>query len=226
MAIYRNNNANALNVINAVKAELKSLSHYFPPGVNYLMSYDPTSFIRAAMAEIIETLLITFVLVVLITYLFLQDWRATLIPTLAIPVALVGTFVFMVALGMSMNILTMFALILVIGSLVDDAIIVVENTMRLIEEEKLSPKEAAVKSMRQITGCDYRNDAGYGGDLCTDRFLWRHGRDDLHAVLNHDLYFADPVGCRRSLSEPGAVRADSASASGAGGDFQTFQHLP
>ena len=152
MAIYRNNNANALNVINAVKAELKSLSHYFPPGVNYLMSYDPTSFIRAAMAEIIETLLITFVLVVLITYLFLQDWRATLIPTLAIPVALVGTFVFMVALGMSMNILTMFALILVIGSLVDDAIIVVENTMRLIEEEKLSPKEAAVKSMRQITG--------------------------------------------------------------------------
>lgn len=152
MAIYRNNNANALNVINAVKAELKSLSHYFPPGVNYLMSYDPTSFIRAAMAEIIETLLITFVLVVLITYLFLQDWRATLIPTLAIPVALVGTFVFMVALGMSMNILTMFALILVIGSLVDDAIIVVENTMRLIEEEKLSPKEAAIKSMRQITG--------------------------------------------------------------------------
>ncbi len=151
MAIFRNSDSNALNVIGSVKAEIEKLKYYFPQGVDYKLSYDPTNFISQAMKEILETLILTFVLVVLITYIFLQDWRATLIPSLAIPVSLIGTFVFMSALGMSINILTMFALILVIGSLVDDAIVVVENTMRIIQEEKLPPKEATKKSMRQIT---------------------------------------------------------------------------
>lgn len=152
LAIYRNDDANANNVVAEANAKLKELSQRFPKGVSYVMGYDPTEYIRTTMKEIIETLIITFLLVVAITYIFLQDWRATLIPSAAIPVSLIGTFIFLVPLGFSMNVLTMFALILVIGSLVDDAIVVVENCMRIIEEEKLPPKEAASKSMHQITG--------------------------------------------------------------------------
>ena len=124
----------------------------FPAGVSYQIGYDPTEYIRITMIEIFETLILTLVLVVAITYLFLQDWRATLVPTLTIPVSLIGTFIFLIPLGFSINLLTMFGLILVIGSLVDDAIVVTENCMRIIEEEGLSPKEAALKSMKQITG--------------------------------------------------------------------------
>lgn len=152
IAIYRNTDANAIDVVDQANATLKELSKNFPKGVKYTMGYDPTEYIRTTMKEIVITLIITLVLVVLITYVFLQDWRATLIPSAAIPVSLVGTFIFLVPLGFTMNVLTMFALILVIGSLVDDAIIVVENCMRIIEEEKLPPKEAASKSMQQITG--------------------------------------------------------------------------
>ena len=152
MAIYRNDDANANSVVAEANATLKELAKRFPKGVNYVMGYDPTEYIRTTMEEIVLTLIITFILVVAITYIFLQDWRATLIPSAAIPVSLIGTFIFLVPLGFSMNVLTMFALILVIGSLVDDAIIVVENCMRIIEEEKLPPKEAASKSMHQITG--------------------------------------------------------------------------
>lgn len=101
--------------------------------------------------EIATTLIMTLLLVIGITYLFLQDWRATIVPALAIPVSLLGTFFCMMLLGYSINVLTMFGLILVIGSLVDNAIVVVENTMRIIDEEKLSPPEATAKSMRQIT---------------------------------------------------------------------------
>lgn len=152
LTIYRNDDANANNVVAEANAKLKELSQRFPKGVSYVMGYDPTEYIRTTMKEIIETLIITFLLVVAITYIFLQDWRATLIPSAAIPVSLIGTFIFLVPLGFSMNVLTMFALILVIGSLVDDAIVVVENCMRIIEEENLPPKEAASKSMHQITG--------------------------------------------------------------------------
>lgn len=154
LAIYRNDDANALDVINAARAKLDEITSMpgFPKGVKYEMGYDPTEYIRITMKEIVETLIITLVLVVAITYLFLQDWRATLIPTLAIPVSLFGTFIFLLILGYSINVLTMFALILVIGSLVDDAIVVVENVTRIIDDENLSPREATIKSMQQITG--------------------------------------------------------------------------
>ncbi len=153
LLIYRNTDANALEVIDGANALLKELKRtQFPKGVDYQVGYDPTKYIRITMAEIFETLLLTLVLVVAITYLFLQDWRATLIPALTIPVSLIGTFIFLIPLGFSINLLTMFGLILVIGSLVDDAIVVTENCMRIIEEEGLSPKEAASKSMQQITG--------------------------------------------------------------------------
>jgi hydrophobe/amphiphile efflux-1 (HAE1) family protein len=152
MAIYRNSDANALNVIDEAKAKVKELSKYFPEGMKFSLAYDPTKFVRATMKEILITLMLTMILVVAITYIFLQDWRATLIPSVTIPVALIGTFFFLYIFGFSANVLTLFALILAIGTVVDDAIVVVENVMRLIEEEKLSPREATYKAMKQVTG--------------------------------------------------------------------------
>ena len=151
-AIYRLDDSNALDTINRVKKELDKLQKSFPEGVKYQITYDPTEFIRVTMSEIATTLIVALLLVIAITYLFLQDWRATLIPTLAIPVSLMATFPFFLVLGYSINVLTMFGLILVIGSLVDDAIVVVENTQSLMEREGLSPREAASKCMHQITG--------------------------------------------------------------------------
>lgn len=116
------------------------------------IAYDPSEYIMENVKEVSATLLLTLLLVVAITYIFLQNWRATVIPAVSIPVSLVGTFFFMKIFGFSINVLTMFGLILVIGSLVDNAIVVVENTMRLIEDEKLLPEEATRKSMKQITG--------------------------------------------------------------------------
>ncbi len=152
MAVYRNNDANANKVVSAINAELERLSQYFPEGISYKMAYDTTDVIRATIEEIVVTLILTLVLVVAITYLFLQDWRATLVPTLAIPVSVIGTFVVLQVLGYSINVLTMFGLILVIGSVVDDAILVVENTMRVLEEDKSTPVEASIKSMGQVSG--------------------------------------------------------------------------
>ncbi|MFZ0131284.1 MAG: multidrug efflux RND transporter permease subunit [Desulfobacterales bacterium] len=152
MAIYRTSGANALETVQAVADEVNRLSKRFPEGIKYRMVYDTTRFVRSAIQEIALTLLITFCLVVGVTYLFLQDWRATLIPTLTIPVSLIGTFAVLLALGFSANTVTLFALLLAIGLVVDDAIVVVENVQRLMEEEGLGPKEAAIKAMDQVIG--------------------------------------------------------------------------
>lgn len=151
LSLYRSPDANALATMNRIKAELATWEQRFPLGVSYSIAYDPTKFIVASMREMVSTLVVALILVVLVTWLFIQDWRATLIPAVAIPVSLVGTFSVMYALGYSINTLTMFGLILVIGSLVDDAI-VVENTQGIMEREGLPAREAAIKSMRQITG--------------------------------------------------------------------------
>ena len=152
LAVYRDPDANALATVNRVKAELKKWEDRFPAGVSVATAYDPTEFIEVTLKEIIVTLISALLLVVLITWIFLQDWRATLIPSIAIPVALLGTFPFMLAFDYSINVLTMFGLILVVGSLCDDAIVVVENCQALMERENLTPKEAAIKCMQQITG--------------------------------------------------------------------------
>ncbi len=152
LAIYRQEGANAVELVKNTNAALDKLKERFPEGVTGFISYDPSRYIMVNVQEIAITLIMTLLLVVAITYVFLQDWRATLVPTLAIPVSLLGTFFFMVLLGYSINVLTMFGLILVIGSLVDNAIVVVENTMRIIEDEHLSPRDATIRSMRQITG--------------------------------------------------------------------------
>ena len=152
LGVYRDPDANALATVKRVKTELDKWKSRFPAGVSYEVAYDPTEFIEVSLHEIITTIITALILVVLITWLFLQDWRATLIPSVAIPVALIGTFPFMYMLDYSVNVLTMFGLILVIGSLCDDAIVVVENCQSLMERENLSPKEAALKCMGQITG--------------------------------------------------------------------------
>lgn len=152
LTVYRNDDSNALETMTEVRETLQELSKSFPEGMTYEVGYDPTQYIIATMREIVETLIMALLLVVGVTYVFLQNWRATMIPSIAIPVSLLGTFVFLMIFGFTINVLTMFGLILVIGSLVDDGIIVVENTLRVMENEGLSPREATAKSMKQISG--------------------------------------------------------------------------
>jgi multidrug efflux pump len=152
MAIMLASGANALATAEAVRAKIEELSPYFPPGVQVVYPYDTTTFIRISIEEVAKTLIEAIILVFLVMYLFLQSFRATLIPTIAVPVVLLGTFGVMAAFGYSINTLTMFGLVLAIGLLVDDAIVVVENVERIMHEEGLSPLEATRKSMDQITG--------------------------------------------------------------------------
>jgi HAE1 family hydrophobic/amphiphilic exporter-1 len=152
IAIYPAPGANALEVADGVKTEMARLGAEFPDGLEYRILYDTTEYILQSLKEVVTTLIIAILLVILTVYLFLQDLRTTLVPAITIPVSLLGTFAVMLALGLSINGLTMFGLILVIGIVVDDAIIVVENTMRLIDDEGLGAKEATAKSMLEITG--------------------------------------------------------------------------
>jgi hydrophobe/amphiphile efflux-1 (HAE1) family protein len=144
--------ANALRTADAVKARVDELAKFFPPGLKVVYPVDTTPFIRLSIEEVVKTLLEAIVLVFLVMFLFLQNFRATLIPTIAVPVVLLGTFGVLAAFGFSINTLTMFGLVLAIGLLVDDAIVVVENVERVMSEEGLSPKSATRKSMQQITG--------------------------------------------------------------------------
>jgi multidrug efflux pump len=152
MAIKLATGANALDTAKAVKDKLAELSKFFPAGMKVVYAYDTTPFIKISIKEVVKTLLEAVVLVFLIMFLFMQNFRATLIPTIAVPVVLLGTFGVLSACGFSINTLTMFATVLAIGLLVDDAIVVVENVERIMTEEGLPPKEATSKSMGQITG--------------------------------------------------------------------------
>jgi hydrophobe/amphiphile efflux-1 (HAE1) family protein len=144
--------ANALQTANAVRAKIDALKPGFPPGLEVVYPNDTTPFIKISIQEVVKTLLEGIALVVLVMYLFLQNARATLIPAIAVPVVLLGTFGLMAAVGFTINTLSMFGLVLAIGLLVDDAIVVVENVERVMSEEGLSPKEATQKAMGQITG--------------------------------------------------------------------------
>ena len=144
--------ANALNTATLVRAKMDELSRYFPAGVEYKIPYDTSPFVKVSITKVIYTLGEAMLLVFAVMFLFLQNVRYTLIPTLVVPVALMGTFATMLALGFSINVLTMFGMVLAIGILVDDAIVVVENVERIMATEGLSPKEATRKAMTQITG--------------------------------------------------------------------------
>ncbi len=152
IAVYLSPGANALDVADAIYAELDDLSPRYPPGVETKIIYDTTRAVRASIKEVVTTMFITFMLVVLVTYLFLADWRATLVPTLAIPVSLIGTLAVLLAAGFTLNMITLFAFILAIGVVVDDSIVVVENVQRIMDEEDLGSIDATRKAMKEITG--------------------------------------------------------------------------
>ncbi|HTK79895.1 MAG TPA: efflux RND transporter permease subunit [Rhizomicrobium sp.] len=152
LAIQLAPGANALTTANAVKARVEQLKPALPPGIEVSYPVDTTTFVRISIQQVIVTLIEAIVLVVIVMFIFLQSWRATLIPAITIPVVLLGTFGVLAAAGYSINVLTMFALVLAIGLLVDDAIVVIENVERIMSEEGLSPREATQKSMEQITG--------------------------------------------------------------------------
>ena len=152
MAIRPALGANALETVDIVKKKVAELAQFFPPGVEAIYPYDTTQFVRISVEEVVKTLIEAVILVFVVMFIFLQSWRATLIPTIAVPVVLLGTFGVMSAAGYSINTLTLFGLVLAIGLLVDDAIVVVENVERVMQEEGLSPKEATRKSMDQISG--------------------------------------------------------------------------
>jgi HAE1 family hydrophobic/amphiphilic exporter-1 len=152
MGVFQLPGANSLDVAKNIRQAMEELSRDFPKGLEYAVAFDPTLFISESIKEVLFTLFFAVSLVVLTVYVFLQDLRTTLIPAITIPVSLIGTFAVMMLFGMSINTLTLFGLVLSIGIVVDDAIIVVENATRIIDEEKLPPKQAAIKAMQQITG--------------------------------------------------------------------------
>ncbi len=143
--------ANALETMKRIREEMKSLSNIFPAGVSSDIPYDTTRFIEVSIQQVVKTLVEALILVILVVYLFLQSWRATIIPAVAVPVSLIGTFAGMAALGFSINTLTLFGMVLAIGIVVDDAIVVVENVARHIQEGRL-PREAAKLAMTEVTG--------------------------------------------------------------------------
>lgn len=152
LAIYQLPDANGLEVAEKCRELMNNLKENFPVDVEHAILYDTTKFIDASISEVIETLVIAVLLVILVVFIFLQDWRSTIIPCLAIPVSLIGTFGAMYALGFSINTISLFGLILAIGVVVDDAIVVLENVKRLMAEEGLEPKEATKKTMKQVSG--------------------------------------------------------------------------
>lgn len=151
VGIFLKPGANALEVADEVKAKLKDMSERFPAGLSYVIPYDTTQFVEVSIREVVKTLAEAMALVFLVVFLFLQNWRATLIPTLAVPVSLIGTFAGLHALGYSINTLTLFSMVLAIGIVVDDAIVVLENVERIMREEGLKARDAAIQAMREVT---------------------------------------------------------------------------
>ncbi len=152
MLIYQAPGANALETYDGISKALTELKKSFPKDVDYISPFETVSVVRVSIAEVVETLLIALVLVTLVVFLFLQNWRATLIPVLAIPVSIIGTFILFIPLGFTINTLTLFGFVLAIGIVVDDAIVVVEAVQHYIDHENLSPKEATMRAMKDISG--------------------------------------------------------------------------
>jgi HAE1 family hydrophobic/amphiphilic exporter-1/multidrug efflux pump len=152
VATYLQSGANALAVAESVRKKMQELEKKFPPGIEYVIPFDTTKFVSASINEVLKTLAEAMVLVAIVVFVFLQNWRATLIPLIAVPVSLIGTFAGLWVFGFSINTLTLFAMVLSIGIVVDDAIVVLENVERLMAERQLSPKEAAYEAMQEVSG--------------------------------------------------------------------------
>ncbi len=152
LGVYQLPGANALDLATDLRAKMAELAQSFPPGLEYVIALDTTTFITASIKEVVVTLFVAVLLVFITIFIFLQDWRATLIPGIAIPVSLIGTFILMAGLGFTINLISLFGLVLAIGIVVDDAIVVVENTDRNIVEKGLDPKTAAIQAMEEVAG--------------------------------------------------------------------------
>ena len=152
LALYQSPNSNSLKIMDNIEKEIKILSDQFPADMEFAIAYDSVKFVRASIANIVETLVITFSLVVLVTYVFLQSAKTTLIPLITIPVSLIATFAVIYALGLNLNILTLFAMILAIGLVVDDAIIVVERVQYLMLHKKMNAHDASIEAMKDKIG--------------------------------------------------------------------------
>ncbi len=152
IAVYKATKANAIATMQQIRNELERLSKRFPKGMSYRVVLDTTKYVTATIREIEFTLFLTFVLVVLVNYVFLQNWRATLVPTATVPVSIIGSFAILFVLGYSANTISLFALIMAIGLVVDDSIVVVENVFRIMSEKGVSPREATIITMKQVTG--------------------------------------------------------------------------
>ena len=208
--------ANALETANAVRATMDKLAPFFPPGLKLVYPYDTTPFVRVSIDEVVKTLFEAIVLVFLVMYLFLQNFRATLIPTIAVPVVLLGTFGILAAAGFSINTLTMFGMVLAIGLLVDDAIVVVENVERVMEEEKLSPKDATRRSMARDHRRPGRHRPGAIGGIPAHGLLRRLYGCHLPSVLHHHRLGHGAVGDGGADLHAFIVR-DAPQAAGRGG---------
>jgi HAE1 family hydrophobic/amphiphilic exporter-1 len=152
IVVYQTPGSNALEVADEVRKSMDEMKKDFPKGVDYQLVYESSTFVRASIREVVLTLIIAFILVFIVVFIFLQDWRATLVPATTVPVTIIGAFAAMYLLGFSINMLTLFGLVLAIGIVVDDAIVVVENVDRNMTEHGLSPKEASIRAMSEITG--------------------------------------------------------------------------
>lgn len=197
---------NALGTATAVKQRMEELKQYFPASVEYSVPYDSSKFVKISITQVVHTLVEAIVLVFLVMFLFLQDWRYTLIPTLVVPVALLGTFAIMLGLGFSINVLTLFGMVLAIGILVDDAIVVVENVERIMSEEGLSPREATRKAMSQILGRHHRHHPGADRGVRAHGLLRRLGGQYLPPVLAGHGGLDGALGPDGPDPDPGPVR--------------------
>ena len=215
IGVYQLPGSNALQTATVVKKLMSQMKQRFPADIDYVVSLDQTLPVTEGMKEIIETLLIAIVLVMLVVYLFLQDWRATLIPMLAVPVSLVGTFLVFPLFGFSINTLSMFGLVLAIGLVVDDAIVVVEGVQRHIEEG-LAPKEAALKAMQELTGPVLGVALVLSSVFVPTAFIpGITGRLYQQFAVTIAI-FGGPFGLQCSYAQPGTRRAIAAAKTGSG----------
>ncbi len=226
LGIYLSPGANALATADQVYATLDRLAERFPDDMEYAIAYDTTDFVRASLSEVAVTLFQALALVIAVTFAFLGDWRATVIPTIAIPVSLIGTFAILLAAGMSINTISMFGLILAIGIVVDDAIVVVENTQRLIDEEKLSAPDAARKAMEEVTGPVVATTLVLLAVFVPTAFLPGITGPALSAVRRHDLDRRHPLVAGGTDAEPGDVRLAAAAVERAARPVALVLHLP
>ena len=210
IGVFLQPGANALQVGTALDERMAELAQRFPAGLDYSAPYDTTTYIRVSIREVLTTLVEAMLLVFAVVFLFLQNWRATLIPMVAVPVSLIGTLAAMLAFGFSINTLTLFGMVLAIGIVVDDAIVVLENVERLMATENLEPREATHKAMRAGNAPGHRDRLRADGGVPADRLPRRPGRRDVPAVRRDDRSVGGDLGLRRADADTGAVRLGAA----------------